>query len=64
MNKKQIDAKVVAAKARSKYEIYQILNLEVRAMTPDHDHCNIWFMKQLVSGDRVSLVLADKIGDL
>ena len=58
MQKKQLDAKVIASKARSKYEIGTILRLEVRAMIPDHDHCNVWFYKQLCSGERVSIVLA------
>ena len=55
MQKKHLDARVIASKARSKYEIGTILKLEVRAMIPDHDHCNIWFYKQLCSGERVSI---------
>ena len=41
-----------AAKARSKAEIYRLLTVDVGAYLPEFATCTIYFLKQIVRGEK------------
>ena len=45
-------ASTLAAKAKSKYEVYQLLAIEAKLYLPKVDHVTIYFLKDLMSGRR------------
>ena len=51
-NKVKITVAEVAAKFRTKSEIYQFTSLDCRAYMPPADCVTIYYLKDLISGDR------------
>ena len=45
-------ARELAAKFRSKGEVYRFLTVDVRMALPGYDHVTIYFMKDLMAGNK------------
>ena len=48
----QINSNEFASKFRSKRECYTFLTLDVKAYLPEYKHVTIYFLKELVSGEK------------
>jgi hypothetical protein len=49
----KVSAKEFSAKFNSKYECYYFLSVECKAYLPPMDNVTIYWLKQLISGERV-----------
>jgi hypothetical protein len=47
-----VPAAVISAKYKSKRDIYYLLTVDASAYLPHHDHCTVYWLKDLVSGQK------------
>ena len=52
VQKQQILASTLSAKANSKYEIYVLLCIDAKIYLPKVDHVTIYFLRDIISGVR------------
>ena len=52
VQKQQILASTLSAKANSKYEVYTLLCIDAKIYLPKVDHVTIYFLRDIISGVR------------